>query len=94
MVRVFLLRVYFSPGPISGGSLNPAVSVAVDVTHLIGTAIKTGDFHHRFWHCFVYSVFECLAGAAAAAVFMLTHPEEFGGYVGASDLSEPHTKFV
>eukprot|EP00802_Teleaulax_amphioxeia_P013862 Tamp_13917.p1 GENE.Tamp_13917~~Tamp_13917.p1 ORF type:complete len:481 (-),score=73.58 Tamp_13917:184-1626(-) len=82
----------YAIGPISGGSLNPAVSVAVDATHLIGTAINSGGFHARFWHCFLYAAFECLAGAAAAAVFMLTHPEEFAGYQAQDEYAD--AKFV
>lgn len=65
----------YAVGPISGAYLNPAVSVAVDFTHLVGEAIR-GELHDGAWHCLVYSLFQCLAGVAAGLMFMVTHPEE------------------
>ena len=79
----------YAIGPISGGSLNPAVSFAVDFVHLLANSVK-GQFHARFWHCFVYGAVELLAGAAAALVFMVTHPEDMA-YVSAD---EEASKFV
>lgn len=55
-------------GKISGGSLNPAVSIGISSSH----AAK-GDFAQ----CLVYTVVELLAGAAAAGAFMVTQPSEF-----------------
>jgi len=55
-------------GKISGGSLNPAVSIAISVTHIA----NGGDF----WACIPYSLVECAAGAAAAGVFMATLPSQ------------------
>lgn len=54
----------FSIGNISGGSLNPAVSV--------GVASVGGGFSNAAAYCVV----ELLAGAAAATVFKVTHDEE------------------
>jgi len=73
----------YAISPISGGSLNPAVSVAIDLTHLMGFAINNASFHSRFWHCAVYSAFELLGGVLAAVVFSATHPEE--GYTAIEE---------
>merc|ERR1719449_21024 len=56
-------------GNISGGSLNPAVSVGISASRLIGGGL--------FYKCLLYSAFECLGGVAAAAVFYVTHPAEY-----------------
>merc|ERR1719478_895833 len=56
-------------GKVSGGSLNPAVSIGISSSHIISGG--------GFWPCLVYSVIEIVAGAAAAGVFMLTQPSEF-----------------
>jgi len=56
-------------GKVSGGSLNPAVSIGISSSHIISGG--------GFWPCLVYSVVEIVAGAAAAGVFMLTQPSEF-----------------
>ena len=72
------------------GDSFPAVSVAVDLTHLFAHSLR-GQFHARFWHCFVYGAVELLGGAAAALVFMVTHPEDMMSYVSAD---EEASKFV
>jgi len=52
-------------GPVSGGVLNPAVSLGV----------ATSSFAQgHFWHCLPYMVFQFLAGGVAALFFWLTHP--------------------
>jgi len=56
-------------GKISGGSLNPAVSIGISSSHIIGG----GDG----WPCLVYSVIEIVAGVAAAYAFALTQPSEY-----------------
>merc|ERR1719231_1706583 len=56
-------------GNISGGSLNPAVSVAISSSRLLGGGL--------FYNCLLYSAAECLGAAAAAQVFSVTHPSEF-----------------
>jgi len=56
-------------GKVSGGSLNPAVSIGISSSHIIN--------HGAFYPCLVYTVVELAAGAAAAGVFKLTQPSEF-----------------
>merc|ERR1719359_85366 len=55
-------------GKVSGGSLNPAVSIGISSSHLIGGG--------GFWPCLIYSIAEIAAGAAAAGAFCLTQPSE------------------
>jgi len=70
-------------GKVSGGSLNPAVSIGISTSHIIGGG--------GFWPCLVYTLVEVIAGAAAAGVFKLTQPSEYedkafviGGKYGAT----------
>jgi len=56
-------------GAISGGSLNPAVSFALDTAN----AIKGGSW----MNCLVYSAFELAGACLAAGVFMVTHVSEY-----------------
>jgi len=56
-------------GKVSGGSLNPAVSIGISTSHIIGGG--------GFWPCLVYTLVELAAGGAAAGVFMLTQPSEY-----------------
>merc|ERR1719161_1723769 len=56
-------------GNISGGSLNPAVSVGISASNLMNGGL--------FYNCLLYSVVECVGAAAAASVFYVTHPEEY-----------------
>lgn len=60
----------FAAGPISGGSLNPAVSCGISAAHIIG-----GGF---FYKSLIYSVFELLGGAMAGAVYQVLFGEAFG----------------
>merc|ERR1719213_1258504 len=59
----------YAIGKISGGSLNPAVSIGISSSHIIGGG--------AFWQCLAYSGIEILAGVAAAGVFMVTQPSEY-----------------
>jgi len=61
----------YAVGGVSGGALNPAVAIAIDTVH----AFSGGGY---WWGCIIYTLIELGAGAAAAGVFMLTHPGEFG----------------
>jgi len=61
-------------GKVSGGSLNPAVSVGISTMDFIASGKLP---HHSLWPCLVYSAVELLAGAAAAGVFMATQPSEY-----------------
>merc|ERR1719178_632767 len=58
-------------GKVSGGSLNPAVSIGISSSHIIGGG--------SFWPCLFYSAVELAAGAAAAGVFKATQPSEYEG---------------
>lgn len=55
----------FAIGSISGGSLNPAVSLGVAAAHVLN-----GSF---FFQALLYSAFEFVGAAAAAGVVMATH---------------------
>lgn len=57
-------------GGISGGSLNPAVSIGVEVTHLLHTKSWTFNSMH-------YSAVQLVGGALASAVFYLTNSDEY-----------------
>merc|ERR1719478_1863225 len=56
-------------GKVSGGSLNPAVSIGISGSHIIGGG--------NFWPCLVYTLVELAAGGLAAGVFMATQPSEY-----------------
>jgi len=56
-------------GKVSGGSLNPAVSFGISVSHMVNGGGLIAAV--------IYTLVEVVAGAAAAGVFMLTQPSEF-----------------
>merc|ERR1719378_1341836 len=56
-------------GNISGGSLNPAVSVGISSSRLLGGGL--------FYNCLLYSAAECLGAVVAASVFSVTHASEY-----------------
>merc|ERR1711981_748609 len=56
-------------GGVSGGSLNPAVSIALDT---VGSIDKTGVW---FMNSLAYSCFEIIGAAAAAGAFMVMRDE-------------------
>jgi aquaporin Z len=56
-------------GKVSGGSLNPAVSIGISSSHIMGGG--------SFWPCLIYTLVELIAGGAAAGVFMVTQPSEY-----------------
>lgn len=59
-------------GKVSGGSLNPAVSMGIASARKV---IGGGSF----WTGLVYILFELVGAAVACGCFRLTHPEEFEG---------------
>lgn len=63
----------FAIGRISGGSLNPAVSFGIALSH--GFAVDLG--RRKMIECLCYMMAEWIGGALAAAVFMRTHTMEF-----------------
>jgi aquaporin Z len=58
----------FAIGGISGGSLNPAVSIGLATQGVFGGGL--------FWEALVYTGFELIGGALAAGVFKVTHAAE------------------
>jgi len=58
-------------GAVSGGSLNPAVSVGISSSHLMNNGADV------FWHCGAYAAAEFVGAAIAAGVFMVTHKAEY-----------------
>jgi aquaporin Z len=60
----------YAIGGVSGGSLNPAVSVGIDTAHAIAS--------HATWsNSLAYTGFELVGGATAAAAFYVTRPGEY-----------------
>jgi len=59
----------YAIGSVSGGSLNPAVSLAIDATHL--------SAHGMFSNCLWYTLAEAAGAALAAGVFFVTHKTEY-----------------
>jgi len=55
-------------GKLSGGSLNPAVSIGIATSHVIGGG--------KFYACLIYTAVELLAGVAAAAAFFVVQQAE------------------
>lgn len=60
-------------GGISGGSLNPAVSIGIEVSHVL----RGGSLGNALVHSAAYSATELCGGALAAGVFRITHSDEF-----------------
>eukprot|EP00747_Dinoflagellata_sp_TGD_P126002 gnl/TRDRNA2_/TRDRNA2_174230_c4_seq5.p1 gnl/TRDRNA2_/TRDRNA2_174230_c4~~gnl/TRDRNA2_/TRDRNA2_174230_c4_seq5.p1 ORF type:complete len:457 (-),score=111.66 gnl/TRDRNA2_/TRDRNA2_174230_c4_seq5:107-1477(-) len=60
----------YAIGAVSGGSLNPAVSVGIATG-----ALK--DHASEFWHCAVYTVFELIGAGIAVGIFMVCHEAEY-----------------
>jgi len=58
----------FAIGGISGGSLNPAVSFGIAVSHLFDSG--------NLMAAFAYTFFECLGGVGAALFLKVTHTSE------------------
>merc|ERR1719253_2500270 len=51
-------------GKVSGGSLNPAVSIGISGSHIIGGGL-------------IYSLYEFVGAGLAAGIFMVVHPDEY-----------------
>eukprot|EP00930_Biecheleria_cincta_P032863 TRINITY_DN22771_c0_g1_i3.p1 TRINITY_DN22771_c0_g1~~TRINITY_DN22771_c0_g1_i3.p1 ORF type:complete len:517 (-),score=96.60 TRINITY_DN22771_c0_g1_i3:847-2397(-) len=64
----------FAAGPISGGELNPAVSLGMCVFSSTRQSGQAASCFHTF---FVFMLWEFVGGLLAAAVFCATHQEEF-----------------
>lgn len=59
-------------GGVSGGSLNPAVSIGISSANIMNDGM--------FVNCLAYSVFELIGAALAAAAFFVTHHDEYSLY--------------
>jgi len=59
----------FASGKVSGGSLNPAVSLGIGISHTLNFG--------RLFYCLTYVLLELLGGFLAAAVFVVTHAREY-----------------
>lgn len=59
----------YAIGSVSGGSLNPAVSVGISSSHVLNGGL--------FYNCLIYTVFECIGALMAAAAFRHVRPEEY-----------------
>lgn len=59
----------FAAGSVSGGALNPAVAMGIDVADVV----KGGHFSNSL----LYFLFEALGGVAAAALFRVTRVAEY-----------------
>merc|ERR1719158_2383391 len=63
----------YAIGAVSGGSLNPAVSIGISGSHIIGGGL--------FYPCLIYTLYEFVGAGLAAGIFMVTHPTEYDGVV-------------
>merc|ERR1719456_263367 len=59
----------YAIGAVSGGSLNPAVSIGLSSSDLINGG--------KFYQCLLYAVFEFAGAALGAGAFMVTRPSEY-----------------
>jgi len=59
----------YAIGSVSGGSLNPAVSVGISSSHVLNGG--------HFYNCLIYSAFECIGALIAAAAFRHVRPKEY-----------------
>jgi len=66
----------FAIGAVSGGSLNPAVSVGIAFAHLFNGGL--------FYTALIYTVYECIGAALASAVFLVVRPDEYGKSITTS----------
>jgi len=66
----------FAIGSISGGSLNPAVSLGISSSHILNFSAEI--YKWDFWiGCLVWSGFETIGALLAAGLFRITHPSEY-----------------
>merc|ERR1719456_1884772 len=59
----------YAIGGVSGGSLNPAVSIGISSSDLINGG--------NFYQCLIYAAAEIAGAALAAGAFMVTRPSEY-----------------
>ncbi|CAE7546095.1 NIP2-1 [Symbiodinium sp. CCMP2592] len=68
-IGLVIIAGAYGAGAVSGGCFNPAVALAIDVSSAA----------RGFGWCVPYVLFELAGAAAAAALFKLVRPEDFGG---------------
>jgi aquaporin Z len=68
----------YGAGAVSGGCFNPAVAFGIAVGSLVGSSFK--------WFL-IYTGFEVAAAVIAAVLFRVVRPEDFPGYVEATNAS-------
>merc|ERR550537_1583130 len=59
----------YAIGAVSGGSLNPGVSIGISSAHMLNQGV--------FYNCLLYTLFEFVGAGLAAAVFMAVYPAEY-----------------
>merc|ERR1719265_2099583 len=59
----------YAIGAISGGSLNPAVSIGISSSMILNGGI--------FYKCLIYTVLEMVGAGLAAGAFMIVRPSEY-----------------
>jgi len=59
----------YAIGAVSGGSLNPAVSIGISSSMILNGGL--------FYKCLIYSALEFVGGGLAAGCFMLVRPSEY-----------------
>jgi len=64
----------FAIGAVSGGALNPAVSVGLSTSSAASTSQPSRT---PWYYCVIFSAFELIGGILAAAIFRVTHKGEF-----------------
>merc|ERR1719240_171960 len=64
----------YAIGAVSGGSLNPAVSVALDASNMV----KGGGFGN----CAMYTLFELVGAGAAYGAYKVCRPDSKGALLG------------
>merc|ERR1719215_2489255 len=62
----------YAIGAVSGGSLNPAVSVGISSAHIL-----SGGGGRMLANCILYTIFELIGGVVAAGLFKATHVSEY-----------------
>jgi glycerol uptake facilitator-like aquaporin len=59
----------YAIGAISGGSLNPAVSIGISSSMILNGGI--------FYKCLIYTALEMVGAGLAAGAFMVVRPSEY-----------------
>lgn len=59
----------YAIGAVSGGSLNPAVSIGISASQILNGGL--------FYNCLIYSAFEFIGAGLAAGLFMVVQPQEY-----------------